>query len=419
MLSEKSHDNKYKATAVLCICAILAVVTSIWDSHGGNFFSGLLSRGFIAATIGGLADWFAVTAIFKKPLGIGWRTDILRRNRPRIMGALRDFIAGDLLSRQNIMRTLDKEDFSAMLITYLDERGGREKAWAIVDVLLSKTVHGVDADKLMGRFEKPLRDALHKIDLAPIVKKGLDGVNCDDSRKIIIQALSPLVRPMIMDDDVQSIIMAHIKNARESYEGENSMRQAMFDYLDLSDEKLLEIADEHINEWLINLENGEGEIYGKIDGAIHEQIASMEENTAIYGALEKWKNERIDNLDMRALARERIQDIIAHDYASWRNEARRIFDAYIDDFKNSDERRLKFDRWIKSFLDRLVDEHHDIIPRTIDEYLNKMSDDEIIEFAQSKVDNDLQIIRINGSIVGALVGMALYVLIFAIEGVPL
>ena len=48
-----------------------------------------------------------------------------------------------------------------------------------------------------------------------------------------------------------------------------------------------------------------------------------------------------------------------------------------------------------------------------------MSDDEIISFAREKVDDDLQMIRINGSIVGAIVGMALYVVMFVVEGVSM
>ena len=61
--------------------------------------------------------------------------------------------------------------------------------------------------------------------------------------------------------------------------------------------------------------------------------------------------------------------------------------------------------------------HHDLIPGLIREHLNGLSDDELVTFMEDKVQDDLQMIRINGSVVGALVGMGLYVLIALAERV--
>ena len=71
------------ATMALGISIAGAVVTQPFSA--GSFLGGLVHNGFLAATIGGLADWFAVTALFRKPLGISFRTNILVRNRQRIM----------------------------------------------------------------------------------------------------------------------------------------------------------------------------------------------------------------------------------------------------------------------------------------------------------------------------------------------
>ena len=74
--------NKTKATLTLAACATFAAGTL--PVANSSFIFGLLNHGFIAATIGGLADWFAVTALFHKPLGISYRTEILKRNRQLI-----------------------------------------------------------------------------------------------------------------------------------------------------------------------------------------------------------------------------------------------------------------------------------------------------------------------------------------------
>ena len=94
-------QKKNKANLALGISAAGALGT--FAAGGSGFAMGLFHHGFLAATIGGLADWFAVTALFHKPLGISYRTDVLRRNRQRLMDAIVTFAREDLLSTQNIM----------------------------------------------------------------------------------------------------------------------------------------------------------------------------------------------------------------------------------------------------------------------------------------------------------------------------
>ena len=75
-------SKKTQATLVLVIMFLGFIATYKLDSFWGL----LLNHGFLAALIGGLADWFVVTALFRKPLGfISYRTEILPRNRERIM----------------------------------------------------------------------------------------------------------------------------------------------------------------------------------------------------------------------------------------------------------------------------------------------------------------------------------------------
>ena len=407
------------ATVILAFCATAAALSSIWDVVGGGFLSGLVSHGFIAATIGGLADLFAVTAIFEKPLGIGWRTDILRRSRARIMGALRDFISDDLLSCENIMKTINEQDFSKMLVSYIEQRGGRERLWAVADILFSKAVHGFDIDAAAEAIASPVQASLARIDARPLVERAVDALNSDENRALVIGSLTPLVRPMLMDAPVQEVLLSHITTAREAYEGESAMRQMVFSVADLDDEKLLDILNGYIDNFLLGLENGEGAVYEKLDDGVRAHIASLAESPALIDAIEQMKRDKLSGVDIKSHVKKTLSDAIAREYSGWRDRLREKYDALVDDFIADASSHERFNAWIKKFFAKLIDEHHDVIPRTVDEYLGRMSDDEIISFAREKVDDDLQMIRINGSIVGAIVGMALYVVMFVVEGVSM
>lgn len=81
----------------------------------------------MAALIGGLADWFAVTALFRKPLGfISYRTEILPRNRERIMDEIVKFIGRDLLNPEYIINNIKNYNMAMMVVEYA-QRGGKEK----------------------------------------------------------------------------------------------------------------------------------------------------------------------------------------------------------------------------------------------------------------------------------------------------
>ena len=75
----------------------------------------------------------------------------------------------------------------------------------------------------------------------------------------------------------------------------------------------------------------------------------------------------------------------------------------------------KFDALIKDFVENLLEEYREQIPLMIRERLDKFSDDELTEFVEGHVADDLQMIRINGSVCGAIVGMFLYIVSQVIE----
>ena len=87
----------------------------------------------------------------------------------------------------------------------------------------------------------------------------------------------------------------------------------------------------------------------------------------------------------------------------------------IDDFVHSEAWQRRFDKMLKDLIESELTKHHELIPGLIHERLDEFSDDALVAFVEEKVQDDLQMIRINGSIVGSLVGMGLYLLVWAAE----
>ena len=110
-----------------------------------------------------------------------------------------------------------------------------------------------------------------------------------------------------------------------------------------------------------------------------------------------------------------LEENIKGENPFWLQHVQAYVDGLIDKFIGSAQWQAKFDRSVKDFLRDELTKHHGLIPGIIRERLDEFSDDELVTFVEDKVQDDLQMIRINGSVVGALVGMGLYVLITLTE----
>ena len=82
-------------------------------------------------------------------------------------------------------------------------------------------------------------------------------------------------------------------------------------------------------------------------------------------------------------------------------------------FIENSQLQQRADAMLKDWLESELQGHHDVIAGMIEERLSRLSDKELVEFTEEKVADDLQMIRINGSVVGAIAGMALYAVIYA------
>ena len=100
----------------------------------------------------------------------------------------------------------------------------------------------------------------------------------------------------------------------------------------------------------------------------------------------------------------------------WQTAVEKLIDEKIDNFIQSPVQQEKFDKLIKNFIESLLETYHGQIPGMIRERLDKLSDEELTEFVEGKVSDDLQMIRINGSVCGGVVGMLLYVISYFIIG---
>ena len=455
-------ENKTKATATLATSALFAISTLpeisplkfILTGAAGNFILGLLNHGFLAATIGGMADWFGVTALFRKPLGIGFHTEILRRNRARIMDAIVEFVGTDLLNTQNIMETVRDENTAQLLIDYFEQNKGRIKTKILAQEIMNELFGELDTRNIAKGVTPILEQEIKNLDAEKLFDAMIKVVTSDKhSRKILI-ALFDTGHKILRSPHMQAEILKKITELREAYEGDSAGRALVLSSMDLTDEKILNILNETVEkkindaEKVLNMTGAlvDSETANKADemikmfGGFVKGAASTLNTKKFFDDIKNLFLQKFDaegfiatwlDINVKGETDPKILEKLRRQQAAnpktsliveierkpviWRDAVDYLVDAKIDEFIKSSSQQKKFDKLIKDFIENLLDEYRGQIPMMIRERLDKFSDDELTEFVEGHVADDLQMIRINGSVCGAIVGMFLFVVSQIIE----
>ena len=381
----------------------------------GSFGAGLLHHGFLAATIGGLADWFAVTAIFRRPLGIAYRTDILRRNRPRIMEAIVKFASEDLLSTENIMKVIGEQDTAALMVDYIQHRGGRERVREVASQVLLRGISALDTDRVARELAPSIRDGLQSLPLENILMDLVRLLAEEKHSRGILHSMLTIGQEVLAAPAFQQVMLSHISLLRKEYEGDSAGRAFVLELMDLSDEKMLAILNEKLQNQLQELLLGQTQSYASLKAGLETMLMNFSRDESLHKLLKEWKDNLVGKLELEPLLSRWLEANVKGENPFWLPGLRSYVDSALDDFVNSEDLQRRFDAKLKEFLEAELSKHHSLIPGIIRERLDEFSDDELVAFVEDKVQDDLQMIRINGAIVGSLVGMGLYVLVTLAE----
>ena len=395
-----------QANLALALSVIGAIGTA---GQGGSFALTTIHHGFLAATIGGLADWFAVKAIFGRPLGISHRTDILRRNRARIMESLVRFSADDLLSKENIMDVVEREKIGALLVEYLQHRGGRERLVEAAVDILRHVSSDVDSRSIAKELTPYVIQALHALPLEESFAELLDVLTEEPHADRIFNMLIRMGLRLVRTQVFQDMLHENIASIRTEYERDGMIRAFVLSFFD----------DGMIAEWLtVRLE----EILTcatALDDRRHRDgvqalvsfVTGLRANPKLYEELHRYKIHVIEQLEIETILTDFIEHRMKGSHPFWVPYVKELLNEKIDIFVHSEAWQNRADRWMKDLAAGEVEKHHEMIADFVREYLNQKSDDELITFVEGKVRTDLQMIRVNGAIVGAFVGMGLSLIV--------
>ena len=210
--SRAAELRRVKALATLVLAATLALFVLAKLLLNVHPVFGFVAAFAEAATIGGLADWYAVVALFKRPLGLPIpHTAIIQSNQHRIADKLGEFIEVHFLEAAPIEAKLRQIDFGSFIADWLRDRKRSDDLARFALRLLPEAFSATETSGLMTFITRRLTTQLQGIDLAPLAAGTLRAFVEEGRHQGLLDDFLRIVHDTLTQADTMAMIRAKIR----------------------------------------------------------------------------------------------------------------------------------------------------------------------------------------------------------------
>jgi uncharacterized membrane-anchored protein YjiN (DUF445 family) len=201
---------KLAATLLLVGTAALFVVARHFEPM--HWAWGYVASFAAAATVGGLADWYAVVALFRRPLGLPIpHTAIIPRNHQRIAENLGTFVETNFLAPEAVEKKLGEVDFAAQVAEWLSDRERSAALAGFVTKLLPQTLTAIDQSGLRVFLGERVRAELERVELAPLAAGLLSAVTETGRHQRLLNELLGALDKVLTNEETLAALREKIR----------------------------------------------------------------------------------------------------------------------------------------------------------------------------------------------------------------
>ncbi len=411
--------NRADKTLLTAACLFL-IALPIKVKYPGNIFASGFLFCIEAALVGGIADWFAVTALFKKPLGIPWHTAILPRRRKNFTDATIRLAQEQFFSKKNIFRRMKSFNVVEKILLWLNTDKNKqflaEKAAAIVKQKLLET----DFAPLTEKYVTALQNNAALTDSLDINNYCTAYLQDNAWKETALQKLSELAYQKLSGDAGESYIENILDNFEKSKmkPGMSSFWFSLGNIFDvINNKECAELVQKKLL-WLIDQASDK-------NSSIHEDILAAASDAINDMTAQKNWQDMTDALKKDILSADILGKIItayidslktqlqAGNDPALENALTNIFLAEINNcfsmMLNNPDIKAVVELFINDIAGRSALQAQSMVGDIVRRAINNMSDAQLNDMVYSKVSTDLIWIRMNGSIVGSGIGLILFI----------
>ncbi|HDR4572215.1 MULTISPECIES: DUF445 domain-containing protein [Bacillus cereus group] len=407
-----SLQSKYIAGISLGVMGI-GFVATIPFQHvvAGEIMQG----GFEAGLVGGLADWFAVTALFRHPMGLPIpHTALLPKNRKRMTKGLVTTLENDWLTKESITSKLKELQLTQMVLQIAERELQSETVKKGFVTIIEKAIRQMNTEKLAVIVEKELKTYLHTIDTGNILQILMDQLVRQEYDEKALDYMLAKAKEWTAQDEARYQLGSLGMKAMENIKVDGFLQFTLKSFMNIVDEeKIGNILQKFVISNIHSLQNPHNRTRQLIIMKMREEFVQVKENEAVLQELQKWKETWIANWNAAEKIKELLDQVQERAVTFIKKEE--FTDQYLLPFmmkqlnkiKEDAEVVQKMENWLQKQIVKLVENNHSKIGQLVQENLDKLDDQTLITMIEKNVGKDLQWIRVNGAVCGFVIGLVI------------
>lgn len=354
-----------------------------------------------AGMVGALADWFAVVALFRHPLGIPIpHTAIIPRSKDKIGSALADFVKYNFLTKEVVLNKIAKINFTEKIINFIESPKFRIRLSIILNNFFKNLINNLDNDEIKEFLKSNINSGLKNIDFSKFIIEILNYIKKSNLLVDVIQNLAIYLQKLL--GRKRNTILKYIE------------RETPWWTFGLLDNKIFNTIMKKLSEFLNETINSTDSIvYKEANIALNKYLdylkksneARKKVNLFVIKLKDDIFNSKILNKLFTDLKTNLINDIEEKKFDGlYINQLDKLSNILKNNSKLSNIINLK----IRNFIVENILKYSENLVLVIKETISKWEFNEISQKLESKIGNDLQYIRINGTLIGGLIGIFIF-----------
>jgi uncharacterized membrane-anchored protein YjiN (DUF445 family) len=402
---KRKQLNKYKAfaTGLFVLMAVIFVVATVFQKTHNSHWIGYVRAFSEAAMVGALADWFAVTALFRHPLGLPIpHTNLIENSKEKLGDNLGSFVVSNFLSPKTIRPYIQKIKISNFVGEWLTKERNQEVLIKNLSDIVLDILNKLDDSEVSRFISKKVSEMTDDIQLNKILGNGIIYLLDKNDHQKIVTNLSKQIKEYLIENE--SMIQERVKKGSYSF------------IPSFVDNKIAEKIASGLSDFFQEVEeNPTHEIRGLITKKIYEFSNDLKEDPKWNDEFKAIKNDFLNNdklneysKDIWVSIKKTLNTELQEEESSLKKYITKNLNEFSQNLKTDEKLQYKIDHWVRVTAYKYILKNSHQAGNLISSTVGNWEGKQLSEKLELEVGKDLQFIRVNGTIVGGLVGLIIY-----------
>lgn len=434
--------NRWNTADTTLLCAALCFLAAVGIKI--TFPGNVVAEGFLfvteAALVGGIADWFAVTALFKKPLGFPFHTAILPRRRKDFVKASVVMVQQEFFSRRTIFKKLGDFKLMPRIVEFFARDTTRKLVVKELFNVVKKYVAAQNKETRSKQIANELRRILRDIPAQNLIDDfGSHFKRNDKDRELFINIVKAMRRTAAKPetcDKLQSILEEYANEKTKNMGGFSILMAGLAQMLDLVNfEEAARIMQIQLLKLLDELA-ANSQLHRRTLNECRLKISELSDTPEFKDLVERIQIDAANALPLeeaielalihleKQLTTVDVDEALTKAQSSKKFASKSLGVLLVNVFNDEYDKLLRllredtpsraaFEKFIDELTARAALHAQPLVGTVAKSALDRLTEEQLNNLVYDKAEQDFIWIRLNGSIVGSVVGLAIFVLIKA------